>query len=295
MSPHWRQLFCGVILFSGVSSQNQAMAQESQSPPNKPPVQVFLTATGKDGSPAMPAQSELSVSVDKKPAQVNTLRSAKNDTLLFAVLVDISKSEAANAELIRKATLQLFQSLATGGNQGYLVLFSHSIAISTGPLQISQVQRALNAVKFDGGTAVYDAIEQTCTQKLSRSGNPDIPRRVIVLISDGEDNSSHITHAKAEEAAEKEGVAVFFLVTRSPLPGPIAERFLKEAGHNTGGREISSQNLTEGVTPLLAAIEGQWALTFVPVQAPDQKVHSLAITSSQKHLHVSAPARVLLQ
>ena len=101
-----------------------------------------LTASGKDGSPAMLAQSELSVSVDKQPAQVNALRSAKNDTLLFAVLVDISKSDAANADLVRKAALQLFQSLASGGNHGYLVLFSDIIAIGTGPLQISQVQRA---------------------------------------------------------------------------------------------------------------------------------------------------------
>jgi Mg-chelatase subunit ChlD len=133
-------------------------------------------------------QSELSVSVDKQTAQVNTLRAAKSDALLFAVVVDASKSDAGGAALIKKAALQLFQGLSTDGNRGYLVLFNVSVAISHKPLQVSEAQSVLDATKFDGGTAVYDAIEQTCIQRLSRSGNPDTPRRVILLIPDGEDN-----------------------------------------------------------------------------------------------------------
>jgi hypothetical protein len=86
-----------------------------------------------------------------------------------------------------------------------------------------------------------------------------------------------------------------YLVTRFTLSGPRGEQFLKEASHNTGGREISSQNLTEGVTPLLSAIEEQWALSFVPVQSPDHKLHSLAIKTSQNNLYVSAPAHIVLQ
>src|SRR6202043_652081 len=96
--------------------------------------------------------------------------------------------------LDKKAASQLFQGLATDGNQGYLVLFNVSAAISARPLQASEVQRLLEVAKFGGGTAVYDAVEQTCIQKLSRSKNPNIPRRVILLISDGEDNQSHVTH-----------------------------------------------------------------------------------------------------
>jgi Ca-activated chloride channel homolog len=295
MNLDGQRLFCGVIFLFCLSAHDRVMAQKNESPPpGKTAVQVFLTATRKDGSPGMLVQSELSVFVGKQPAQVNTLRSAKNDPLLFALLVDVSKSDAASAGLIRKAALQLFQGLATGGNQGYLVLFSDIVAISGGPLQISQVEKALDGAKFDGGTAIYNAIEQTCTQKLSRSGNPDTPRRAILLISDGEDNSSNIPHANAVSAAENEGIAVFSLVPGSASPGPRAEQFLKEVSRNTGGRVIFSKNLAEGVAPLLTAIEEQWALSFVAFKSPDQKLHSLAVKSSQKDLQVSAPTHILL-
>jgi VWFA-related protein len=293
MRPRWKHLLLA-LLFSAVSSQEQTALQKPQPSDNKS-IQVFLTASGKHDSPVAPAPSELSVSVDKQPAQVNTLRAAKSDALLFAVVVDTSKSDAGGAALIKKAALQLFQGLSTEGNQGYLVLFNVSVATSRQPLQVLEAQSVLDAAKFGGGTAVYDAIEQTCIQKLSRSGNPNTPRRVILLISDGEDNQSHVTHTVAEETAEKEGVAVFSLITESSLAGPTGEHFMKEISQDTGGRAIGVKNPTDGVAPLLTAIENQWALSFVPAQSLDQKFHSLGIKTSQKDIRISAPAHIFVQ
>jgi VWFA-related protein len=295
MKTRLNKLILGVALFSAVSSQGQDEMQATQPAQDIKSVQVFLTASDKHDSPVVPAQSELSVSVDKQPAPVNKLRAAKGEPLLFAVVVDTSKSDASSAALIKKTALELFQGLSTDGNQGYLVLFNVSVATSRQPLQVSQAQSVLDAANFVGGTAVYDAIAQTCVQKLSKSENPNTPRRVILLISDGEDNQSHVTHTTAEETAEKEGVAVFSLITESSLAGPHGEHFMKEVSQITGGRAISVKKPTDGVASLLAAIENQWTLTFVPAQSPDQKLHSLVIKSSQKDIRISAPAHVLLQ
>jgi hypothetical protein len=142
---------------------------------------------------------------------------------------------------------------------------------------------------------VYDAIDQTCIQNLSRSGNPSNPRRVILLISDGEYNQSHVTDTVAEETAEKEGVAVFSLITEPSLAGPRGEHFMKEVSQDTGGWAIKAKNPTDGVAPLLRAIEDQWALSFVPAQSLNQKSHSLGLRSSQKDIHFSAPAHIFVQ
>ncbi len=147
----WRQLIRWVVLVSAISSQAQTGVEKPPSPSaEKPSVQVFLTASDKHGSAAMPVQSEISVSVDKQPAQIRTLRSAKNDPLLFAVLVDTSASRAHSANRIKQAALQLFQRLATDGNQGYLVLFNQSVIISTRPLQVPEVKDLLENAKFGG-------------------------------------------------------------------------------------------------------------------------------------------------
>jgi hypothetical protein len=160
-------------------------------------------------------------------------------------------------------------------------LFNSLVDISAQPLQILQAQRALDEAQFGDGTAVYDAIEQTCARKLSRLGSPETPRRVIFLISDGEDNASHVPHTDAELAAEVEGVTVFSLVTRPSLVesrGPLSAegrgaQFLKELSRNTGG----------------------WTLSIVPSQSNDRKLHSLRIKSSQKGADLATPAYVFLR
>ena len=103
MIQHRLHLLCGALLLF-IASQNHAPAQDAPLPASaRPPAQVYLSVLNKDGSPAIPAQSDLSVFIDKKPAQVTALRSAKDDKLLFAVLVDLSGSDASKAKEIKEA------------------------------------------------------------------------------------------------------------------------------------------------------------------------------------------------
>jgi VWFA-related protein len=259
---------------------------------------LYLTVSGKHDSPAIPVQSELRVSIDNRPAEVTSLRSASGDKLLFVLLVDISGSDKTQAASIKAAAVQLFQGLLADGNQGHLVLFNTEIEMSRKPASLSEVQSKLDRIEFHGGTALYDAIGDTCVRILSRSGNPDAPRRAIILLSDGDDDASHINRMTVEEIAEEQGVAIFSLATSSLETASSARRgteILMEASQSTGGRAIHAGKLEKGVQPLLAAIRQQWALGLVPSQTPDQKLHSLSIKSTQKDVQLSFPAHVLLQ
>lgn len=283
-------LLCCALLVC-ITSQDQATAQETQlQSAANPAIQVYLTAASKGDSAAILTQSELSVSLDKQPAQVTSLRTAKDEKLLFALLIDISTSQAREANSIKDAAMQLFQSLATGGNQGYLVAFDVQPLRSNIPLPPAEARKAIAGLKFGGATSLYDTIFTTCRDLLSRTRNPDFPRRAIILISDGGDNSSHVNHTEAIEIAEKEGVAIFSLST----PNPRGEQILGEISNSTGGKAALDKNLEDGVAPLLAAINEQWVLSLVPQQTPDKKLHSLSVKTTQRHVSLSVPAKILL-
>jgi Mg-chelatase subunit ChlD len=164
--------------------------------------------------------------------------------------------------------------------------------MSKKPLQIIEAQEVLDKVRFEGGTAIYDAIGETCTKILSRSGNPNLLRRTIILITDGEDNSSHINHVKAEEFALENGVAIYSLATDNS--DSRGNQFLRDASNITGGQVVKTTNIEEGVTPLLTAIHGQWSMSLVPFQARDQKWHSLTVKTSKQDVLLSAPAMIFL-
>jgi Mg-chelatase subunit ChlD len=286
-------ILIALLLFTA-SSQLKLTAAIPQSAPDNGTFQIFLTALAKNDSAAVLQEADLSVAVDKHPVQVKSVHSAKDDPLLFALLLDISASDASTAKSMNDAAFQLFQRLAIGQNQGYLVLFNNKLTMSRSPLSASEAKKVLDATTFNGATAVYNAIEQTCKQKLSKSGNPDKPRRLIVLISDGEDNQSHVTHLEAEQTAIEEGVSVFSIVTKSALSGPHGDNFLKQISQRTGGF-ATDKGLEQAVPLSLAAINAQWLVTLVPAQPADRKLHSLQIKSTQKDAQIIAPSQLFLQ
>lgn len=287
MDWHWRRFACGMALFINITNCNQVLAQ-----PGPAAARIFFTVSTRDNSSAALSPTELTISVDKQPAKVISVRPAKDDPLLFAVLVDVSTSNKANAAQIKQAALQIFRGLSAGANRGYLVLFNQHVAISGRPLQPSQLQPALDALQFSGGTAVYDAIAETCAQPLSKSANPDTPRRIIVLLSDGDDNQSHVPPNQAYERAEKEGIAIFSLDSHASGGTNRGETFLKDAAGRTGGEEIIDKSLPDGTRRLLSAINQQWALTFAPTQGPNEKLRSFSLKSFQPGILFSAPAHV---
>lgn len=288
-----RTLYWAAVLLWMLSIQIE-IAASPQASSGQAESQFFLTALAKDNSPAVLQETALSVRVDKAVAQVKSVRSVKDDPLLFAVVVDLSKSDASSGNPIKEAAFQLFQGLASAQNEGYLVLFNDDVATTEAPISVSEAKKALDSATFAGGTVLYDANEITCRQRLSRSENRAVSRRVIVLISDGEDDASHATHTKAEQAALQEGVSVFSIVIKGPMSGVRGEKVLKEVSQMTGGVVIDKA-LKQAVPLSLAAIKAQWAVTLVSTQSADRNLHSLQIKCTQKDVRISAPSGVLFE
>jgi hypothetical protein len=292
----------------GQGTGTQAQAGQG-APASGSPVQIFLTVTSKSDSPPVPTISQLSASVDKQPAGLTSLHFAGDEKLLFAVLVDIRGANPPVAEQTKKAARMLFQELLKEGNEGFLVAFNSKTATTEKIDKVSDVQAKLDDVSFRGWTALFDAIVETCSKTLSRNSNQEFSRRVIFVISDGEDHASSASPEKASEVAAVQGIVIFSLATEvsQRLSDPYAAskwtgagpppgvRNLREISQTTGGEAVYDKELEDGVVSLLNAIRRQWALVLRPVQPPDQKLHSLIIKTSQKDLLLSVPAHVFVQ
>jgi hypothetical protein len=290
MSQRLNYAIFGALLL-GIACQSRMDGQAAPVPPTQKQFRIYLTASNSDGSLAVPVQADLSAKIDKQPVQITSLRPAKEDPLLFALLIDTSTSQRRDAKSIENVARMIFQSLSTGENKGYLGGFDVTMRLSREPLSNSDAQRALNGIKFGGGTSLYDAIAQTCAQALSRPKNPGFPRRLIVLLSDGDDDQSRINRAKTEAIALQEGVAIFSLTTEDI--DRQGERFLKGSSKNTGGQAIFVKRLEDGVAPLLDAISKQWALEFAIPETLDEKSHTMSIEDAQQGVQISAPALIL--
>jgi len=296
MTRHWLILsnFCLAI---GLSFSVRLPGQENT--PTKPLIHVYFTAenNGKGDSAPVPTLSDFEMTIDKEPTKAVSIRSASDDKLLFALLVDFSGSGFYEADSIKKTAMRILQGLLNGKNEGRLVVFNDRVEASKNPIDLPSAEKIMNRTQFYGGTALYDAISATCRQLLSKTGNPATPRRAILLLTDGGDNSSSADMRKATDVAEREGVAIFSLqIVESKVvsweEAHHATRLLKELSQSTGGQTVLPKKIEDGVEPVLKAIHDQWVLDLEPGQALDQNLHPLQVKSIQKNLQLSVPASI---
>lgn len=188
--------------------------------------------------------------------------------LRIGMLLDTSNSIRDRIKFEQDAANNfLFSVLRRGKDEAFVMTFDDEPQVvqaftpDTGKLR-DQILRT----RAGGGTAVYDAIYQACEQELSHpprppGDQPDVVRRVMILISDGEDNLSMHTRAEAIEMAQRSSVVIYTISTSTQwvtLDDPNKER--------SGNRKY---HLTEGDKILQALAEETGGRAFYPYHVDD--------------------------
>jgi len=188
--------------------------------------------------------------------------------LRIGMLVDTSNSIRDRIKFEQDAADNfLFSVLRRGRDEAFVMTFDDEpqvIQAFTGDTGL--LRDKIDRTRAGGGTAVYDAIYQACVQELSHpprppGDQPDVVRRVMILISDGEDNLSTHTRAEAIEMAQRTSVVIYTISTSTQwvtLDDPSKE--------HSGNRKY---HLTEGDKILQAVAEETGGRAFYPYHVDD--------------------------
>ncbi len=113
-----------------------------------------------------------------------------------------------------------------------------------------------------GGTALFDAVYVACKKRM-QADPVQLSRRVLVILSDGRDNMSHVTRDTAVAAA-LEARTVIFAVNSSENSNITDSVGLSWFADKTGGHAFLYPNFAEIFPSMRAQIENMYAVTFVP-------------------------------
>jgi Ca-activated chloride channel family protein len=256
------QLVCKIsicVLLVGV-----AKAQSTQ----KALLPVF--AVDHHGDPVTGLTADSLTILDNKTSVSSGARLAPGADfpLRLGILIDTSNSQRNNrlyeaaVEGIKEFVDDVFRS-----DQDRVFFEAFATTVDATPLlskdQLSGVSLPL---QIGGGTALYDAIALACTDRMGSSDWQSPVRRVLVIVSDGEDNQSHATLAKAEAFPVLYGVVVFAISTNN-TPIRRGDKVLERISETTGG--IAYTGVSHGEIPKVFAqirkqIEGMYYLTYAP-------------------------------
>ncbi len=131
---------------------------------------------------------------------------------------------------------------------------------------VNELDKALRQTDPDGSTALYDATMESLDHL--KSGYMD--KKALLIVSDGEDNSSHQNLASALRQAEKSSALIYALgLLREELP-ESAERdrqALMALTRATGGEALFPENLEDveaACARIATEIRHQYTLAYYP-------------------------------
>jgi len=249
-------------------------------------------------------QADFRVLDDNQLQDIRYFSKQSDLPLRIGMLLDTSNSIRDRLKFEQDAANNfLFSVLRRNKDEAFVMTFDDEPQVvqaftgDTGTLR-DQILRT----RAGGGTAVYDAIYQACVNELSHpprppGDQPDVVRRVMILISDGEDNLSQHTRSEAIEMAQRSSVVIYTISTSTQwvtLDDPSKEKsgnrkyhltegdkILQDLADETGGRSFYPyhvDDLDQSFQDIGEELRNQYSLAYNPSNHQlDGRYHKIKI------------------
>src|ERR1700728_3150892 len=203
-------------------------------------VNVVFTVTDKHGRRITDLkQNDFQVLDDNKPPQeIRSFHAETNLPLQVALLIDASNSVRDRFKFEQESAIEfLNQTVRRAYDQRMAVGFDVTPEVAQDLTDDTEkLDKGVRELRPGGGTAMYDALYYSCREKLMKEPQSGPTRRAIVLLSDGEDNQSHVTREEAIEMAQRADAIVYTISTNVSGTKGAGDKVLERIADATGGR-----------------------------------------------------------
>jgi VWFA-related protein len=183
--------------------------------------------------------------------------------LTMALLIDTSGSVKDKLEYEKTTAREFFRSvLRKNKDLALIIQFDSEVNLvhdfTDDP---DRLAGALDGLQAGNSTSLYDAVFLAVEEKLKK----ETGRKVMVVISDGDDNASKLRKEVAVEAAQRNDVLIFGIGVKSDFGTNFG--VLKKMAEETGGNFFSPRARFEEIQAAFRSIQedlqGQYSLGYV--------------------------------
>ena len=312
------------LALAGLNAQTPGPQNSQQQPPQASQairrdvnlVDVLFTVFNKQNKIVSTLnESDFRVTDDGQPQRILFFNRQSDLPLRVGLLMDTSNSIRSRLKFEQEAAIDfLYTVVRRDKDQTFLMTIEDDPQVvipATSDLNV--VRDTILRQRAGGGTALYDAVYRAA-EEMTRlplppgDANIDL-RRVLVVISDGEDTLSRLSRREALDMAQRAGIVIYTISTstewivsdnKSRAAQTAQRKYMKTDGdkalelfaNDTGGRAFFPY-LIDDLALSFAAIgdelRNQYSLAYVPAgRAPDGKFHKIKLEAVPKDLQVRA-------
>jgi Ca-activated chloride channel family protein len=259
-------------------------------------VNVLFTVTDRKNRLVLNlTKDDFHVFEDNKPQSIRFFSRESDLPLRIAILIDTSNSVRERLRFEQEAAVDfLTTTLRPRKDQAFVVAFDvEPQLLQDYTDDMEKLSQAIRSLQAGGATGLYDTIYFACKQKMLFFPPPEpYLRRVMIVISDGQDNSSEHTRDEALGMAQRGEVTVFTISTNRSGLREKGDRVLKYLAEETGGRAFfpfSASDLAANFQEIGRELRSQYSMAYVSTNAArDGTYRAITIQSRDKGTRVRA-------
>jgi VWFA-related protein len=234
-------------------------------------VNVVFTVVDKDGNFVRNLKQDQFRIVDnnRPPRQVMNFAAQTNLPLQVGLLIDASNSIRDRFQFEKDSASEfLYGIIRPKSDRAFVMAFDEKWDVTQDfTNDLDKLRNGVKAIRAGGGTALWDAIYFACRDKLMKEPATTAVRRAIVVVSDGEDNQSHVYRDEAIDMAQRAEVIVYAISTTLVETHTKGNDNLKALAEATGGRVFLSTKLDDVVAAFAGIQEelrSQYSVSYRP-------------------------------
>jgi VWFA-related protein len=232
---------------------------------------------------------------DGKPQKILFFGRETNLPLRVGILIDTSNSIRLRLHFEQESAIDfLYDIVRPDTDKAFVVGFDVApVMVQDYTDDLDKLSQGIRSLQAGGGTGLYDAIYYACKEKMVYSPQPEpYLRRVLVLVSDGQDNFSQHSREEALSMAQKAEATIYAISTNYSGLETRGDKVLDYLAKETGGKMFlnSQADEMEGDFKRIASeLRSQYSLAYVSTNAAhDGTFRKISIKTDKKGLRVQA-------
>ena len=241
-------------------------------------------------------KQEVSVMDDDQPAvKISAFGHQSDLPLKLGLLIDTSDSVTNRFKFEQEASSRFLRAIVRPRmDRAFVMGFSEQMHLTQDYTDDwDKLATGVSTLRANGTTALLDAVRASC-EKLAGAPESGPTVRILVLLSDGDDNASKSTLQQAIDTAQRSEVTIYTISVNDAMNGTPGDHVLKELAKQTGGQVFwpgSASNTARAFNSIQKDMRNRYALAYQPANLQeDGRFHHIEIRAqrSNKKFHVYA-------
>jgi VWFA-related protein len=214
-------------------------------------VELYTSVLDKNSRPvAGLGESEFRVFEDGIEQKIARFEVVKELPIHAGILFDTSASMVDRLEQARDAALKFFRQIISPKDRASFITFNQRPTLAAQfTADVDALAGELAGLKAEGGTALYDSIVFSLYYFTGIRG-----QRALLILSDGQDQSSRYSFDEALQYAQTVGVKIYTIGLDLPKSDTASRGQLSKLANQTGGRSFFVTDVAE-LSAIYSAIE----------------------------------------